>query len=313
MFSTPGEIAWPFELRLEGATDVDEMVHIRGPLPSSVDLGKSSDSMRAVVDGRIEKHDGLAHWKVRFEPTRRAVLLFRHDSGRVEWQSVRAPSGLPSLGDRREPEQHSGSQGPNSWIDRSAEVRRQLREGTVSASNASGLPFASGPAMNRLLAYAILTTTTIVLAATTGCSSELDENISGGSGAQKDDSDALVTGTACRGFSLEEFSFAAKEDRKQEDPQAVKGSPWWQSYVKVKKNGKVVTIRNLSGASEEFNPRQRLSNTVECNSSQKRTGQGWSELPNGCLVSVVLDDDMCEVTNRDGKVVIRTGPANARR
>ena len=63
VFSTPIDFAWPFELQLEGASDSDEMVHIRGPLPSSVDLGKTPDSMRTVVEGRIDKNNGLAPWK----------------------------------------------------------------------------------------------------------------------------------------------------------------------------------------------------------------------------------------------------------
>lgn len=63
VFSTPSDIAWPFELQLESASDSDEMVHIRGPLPSSVDLGKAPDSMRAVVEGWIDKNNGLASWK----------------------------------------------------------------------------------------------------------------------------------------------------------------------------------------------------------------------------------------------------------
>jgi hypothetical protein len=63
IFSTPDDTAWPFELQLEDASDSDEMVHIRGPLPSPVDLSKAPDAMKAVLEGRIEKNNGLAVWK----------------------------------------------------------------------------------------------------------------------------------------------------------------------------------------------------------------------------------------------------------
>ena len=65
VFSTPSETAWPFELQLESApsTDADEMVHIRGPLNSPLDLSRGPASMQGVADGTLEKQNGTVAWR----------------------------------------------------------------------------------------------------------------------------------------------------------------------------------------------------------------------------------------------------------
>src|SRR5262245_3679190 len=65
VFSVPSETAWPFELQLESApsTDTDEMLHVRGPLNSPLDLLRAPASMKALADGTLEKRNGTAAWR----------------------------------------------------------------------------------------------------------------------------------------------------------------------------------------------------------------------------------------------------------
>ena len=65
VFSVPDETPWPFELQLESASnaDVDEMLHVRGPLDSPLNLSQAQASMKVVADGTIEKANGTASWR----------------------------------------------------------------------------------------------------------------------------------------------------------------------------------------------------------------------------------------------------------
>jgi hypothetical protein len=63
VFSTPAETAWPFELQLENPAHADEMMHVRGPLPSPLDLSKGPPSMTPVAEGAVAKRNGESHWR----------------------------------------------------------------------------------------------------------------------------------------------------------------------------------------------------------------------------------------------------------
>ncbi len=62
VFSTPEEVAWPFELQLESASDADEMLHIRGPLPAAVDPHQQANGLTLLREGRIDTATGRAAW-----------------------------------------------------------------------------------------------------------------------------------------------------------------------------------------------------------------------------------------------------------
>lgn len=63
VFSTPDEAGWPFELQLDDATTVDEMLHVRGPLAAAASLSAAQPTMKVLGDGQVAKDDGHAHWR----------------------------------------------------------------------------------------------------------------------------------------------------------------------------------------------------------------------------------------------------------
>ncbi len=62
VFSTHEEAGWPFELQLESASDADEMLHIRGPLPTAVDPRRQANGLKLLREGRIDTATGRAAW-----------------------------------------------------------------------------------------------------------------------------------------------------------------------------------------------------------------------------------------------------------